>query len=150
MLDGHDLAEHFNIPDYPSVRLQPDVAAAELDRLTKDGKIHWYEQGRVPSDLDIAPTTLILKSERSRLVHNWTKAGLNKHLSTPSSRSHTRDDLVQHLWKGCHIAGLDKGLFSALGDTSCLSSTPRCPASSDRPTRRILVSAYGTDIRTRH
>ena len=107
VLEGHELADTFNVPDYPSVLSQPDVAAAELDRLTQEGKIHWFEPQRVPSDLNIAPTTLILKGDRSRLVHDWTKAGLNQHLTTPSSLSDNMDDLIKLLWKHCHIAGLD-------------------------------------------
>ena len=107
ILEGHELADPFNVPDNPSVLSQPETAAAELDRLAAEGKIHWYERHRVPSDLDIAPTTLILKGERSRLGHGWTKAGLNQHLTTPPSRSNTMGDLIQHVWESCHIAGLD-------------------------------------------
>ena len=106
-LDGQEFADHYDMQDYPSVRLNPVEAARELDRLTSEGKIHWYQPNRVPTDLDIGPTTLIMKSERSRLVHDWTRAGLNQHLTTPPSKSHNMDDLVAHLWKGCHIAGLD-------------------------------------------
>ena len=86
-LAGHETAPHYNIPDYPSVQSNPGEAAKELDRLTAAGKIYWYADDAVPADLDIGPTTLILKGSRARLVHDWTRAGLNQHLVAPATNS---------------------------------------------------------------
>ena len=36
-LHGHLGADHYDMADYPSVRMQPHVAADELDRLTAAG-----------------------------------------------------------------------------------------------------------------
>ena len=42
-LEGHEGAAHYDMGDYPSVRAHPQEAAAELDRLTEEGKIYWYD-----------------------------------------------------------------------------------------------------------
>ena len=106
-LQGHLDAEPYDMADYPSVKLHPETAAAELDRLTEAGKIFWYDVGDHPEDLDIAPMTLILKAERARLVHDWTRAGVNAHLHTPKTQFQTMDDLLATLRPGCFVAGLD-------------------------------------------
>ena len=36
--------------DYPPVKGQPNVAAAELHRLAASGEIHWYEKDHEPAD----------------------------------------------------------------------------------------------------
>ena len=107
VLEGHTLADAYDMDDYPSVKVAPEDAARELDRLHSEGKIHWYDRGTEPADLCIAPTTLILKAERARLVHDWTRAGLNEHLVTPTIKFHTMDTFVGSLKPGCFMAGLD-------------------------------------------
>ena len=84
-LQGHEEAPSYDLPDYPSVRDQPHIAAQEIDRLTAEGRIYRYTAD-VPEDLDICPSTLIRKVERSRLVRDWTRAGLNSHLVKPTNR----------------------------------------------------------------
>ena len=106
-LHGHVDAEHYDMADYPSVKLQPQIAADELDRLTAAGKIFWYQPGDHPEDLDIAPMTLILKADRARLVHDWTRAGVNAHLHTPKTEFQTMDDLLSTIRPDCFLAGLD-------------------------------------------
>ena len=76
LLEGHEHAPVQVMEDYPSVRDDPATAACELDRLTSEGKIYWYSAGDAPHDLHIAPTTLIVKQERSRLVHAATPVQL--------------------------------------------------------------------------
>ena len=93
--------------DYPSVLQHPEEAAKELDRLTSDGRIFWYAEGDAPPDLDIGPTTLILKSERVRLVHDWTRVGLNQCLETPPTKFDTMDDFLDKLRPNAFMAGLD-------------------------------------------
>ena len=105
-LDGHEGAAHYDMGDYPSVRAHPREAAAELDRLTDEGKIYWYGD-HAPSDLDICPTTLILNNNRARLVHDWTRAGLNELLVNPRTQYHSMDDFLSHLMPGSFMAGLD-------------------------------------------
>ena len=106
-LAGHEAAPHYNIPDYPSVQCNPVEAAKELDRLTAAGKIYWFDFDAVPADLDIGPTTPILMGTRARLVHDWTRAGLNQHLVSPATNFHTMDDFVNTLRPSAHMAGLD-------------------------------------------
>ena len=105
-LEGHILAPSYDIPDYPSVREQPHIAALEIDRLTEEGRIYWYEDD-CPADLDICPSTLIVKLERSRLVHDWTRAGLNEFLVNPPTAYDTIDTLISCLRPNGFIAGLD-------------------------------------------
>ena len=106
-LAGHEAAPHYDLMDYPSVLQHPEEAAKELDRLTSDGRIFWYDDGDAPPDLDIGPTTLILKSERARLVHDWTRAGLNQCLETPPTRFDTMDDFLDKLRPNAFMAGLN-------------------------------------------
>ena len=83
--EGHVMAPNYDISDYPSAREQPQLAALAIDRLTDEGRTFWYED-EVPTDLDICPSTLIVKMDRSRLVHDWTRAGLNEFIVNPSHR----------------------------------------------------------------
>ena len=82
------------------------LAALEIDRLAEEGRVFWYED-EVPHDLDICPSTLIVKMERSRLVHDWTRAGLNEFLVNPPTEYDTIDTLVSALRPNGFIAGLD-------------------------------------------
>ena len=107
LLEGHEHAPVQVMEDYPSVRDDPETAARELDRLTSEGKIYWYSEGTAPSDLHIAPTTLIVKQERSRLGHDWTRSGLNEHLVVPSTTFQTMDDFIATVRPMGHMAGLD-------------------------------------------
>ena len=85
-----DMKQHLlDLMDYPSVLQHPVEAAAGLYRLTADGRSFRYEEGDAPPDLDIGPTTLILKSERARLVHDWTCAGVNQVLEAPPTKFDT-------------------------------------------------------------
>ena len=106
-LVGHENAQHVDMEDYPSVRQAPDVAAREIDRLADAGKIFWYNVEDNPTDLHIAPTTLIIKQSRSRLVHDWTRSGLNQHLVVPASTFQTMDDFISTIRPHGHMAGLD-------------------------------------------
>ena len=96
ILEGHEGAPAFFMDDYPSVRDHPTEAALEMDRLTAEGRIHWYV-GDSPQDLDICPSNLITKSARLRLVHDWTRAGLNDCLVSPPSSPDTMDKLLGFL-----------------------------------------------------
>ena len=42
-----------------------------------------------------------------RMVHDWTRAGLNEFLTIPDMASDTLDMLVNQLRPGCFVAGLD-------------------------------------------
>ena len=106
VLEGHVDAPPFDLRDYPSVREQPEIAALEYDRLSAAGRILWYD-GDGPDDLDICPSTLVCKTERVRLAHDWTKAGLNEFLTLPPTSYDTMDTLVASLRPNCCIAGLD-------------------------------------------
>ena len=93
--------------DYPSVQLHFDRAAEEVERLAAAGKIYWYPADDVPDDVDVGPSTLIIKNSRMRLVHDWTRAGLNECLELPAMASDTLDLLINNLRPLCHVAGLD-------------------------------------------
>ena len=106
-LDGHDVAPAFNVPDPPSIEYGYDRASEEIDRLAAEGKIWWYEDNEVPVDIDICPSTLVVKNSRMRLVHGWSRVGLNECLVVPETSFATIDSLLNVLRPGCHIAGLD-------------------------------------------
>ena len=93
--------------DYPSVQMHFDRAAEEVDRLTQSGKIIWYPRGEELEDVDVGPSTLIIKKSRMRLVRDWTRAGLNECLVIPAMASDTLDLLINNLRPHCHVAGLD-------------------------------------------
>ena len=84
-LDGHELAPSFNVPDYPSIQYGYDRASEEIDRLTTEGKIWWFDEHNVPHDVDICPSTLMVKNARMRLVHDWSRVGLNECLVLPET-----------------------------------------------------------------
>ena len=151
VLEGHELADTFNVPDYPSVLAQPDVAAAELDRLTQEGKIHWYDPQRVPSDLNIAPTTLIMKRGQkqigSRLDQSRTK-------STPVCTSvpvrqhgRPRPALMEEL--PYRRAGHQR-LLPALGSPLILQKTFRGTTPPVWSRRRLLVPSARPQVCTWH
>ena len=106
-LEGHERAEAFFLEDYNSVKYGADRAAEEVDRLTEEGKIFWFAPDEVPDDLDVCPTTLIVRNSRMRVVHDWTRAGLNEHLAIPDITFDTVDSWVNVLRPGCFMAGLD-------------------------------------------
>ena len=58
--------------DYPSAKQQPSVAAAESERLSVLGTIHWYPRGGHPPDLRVSPSQLIVESDKVRLVDDWS------------------------------------------------------------------------------
>ena len=106
-LDGHEDAAHFDLDDYQSVKFGMERAAEEIDRLTSAGKIFWFEEDCVPDDLDVCPSSLIVRNARMRLVHDWTRAGLNQHLALPDTSFDTVDSLINALRPNCVIAGMD-------------------------------------------
>ena len=108
------MAPSYDIPDYPSVREQPQLAALEIYRLTEEGRIFWYED-EVPTDLDICPSTLIVKMERSRLVHDWTRAGLNEFLVNPPTAYDTIDVLISALRPNGFMLGWTSRIASSTG-----------------------------------
>ena len=106
-LEGHHDAAAFFLDDYSSVYYGADRAAEEVDRLTDEGKIYWFPPGEVPADLGVCPTTLIVRNSRMRVVHDWTRAGLNDHLAIPDVSFDTVDSWINALRPGCFVAGLD-------------------------------------------
>ena len=106
-LTGAQDAPRFDRRDYPSVELNPDRAAEEIDRLTSLGKIFWHPDGLRPAYLDICPTTLIVKSSRLRLVHDWTAVGLNRCLHVPPVSFDTMDTFIRLFRPNCFMAGPD-------------------------------------------
>ena len=82
-LSGTEGMIPFFFDDYPSLKQNADIAAAELDRLTSRQKIFWYPPGTAPANLSVCPGNLILKGARARVVQDWTRAGLNQRLTSP-------------------------------------------------------------------
>ena len=107
ILEGAEHAEPYRMDDYPSLKNNSHLAAEEIDRLTSLQKIFWYPQGQAPADLCVCPANIILKGSRPRVVHDWTKAGLNQHLFIPDVNYGTMDSLLESVFPGCHIGGLD-------------------------------------------
>ena len=56
------------LQDYPSVRTQPELAAAEVGRLTAMGEITWYPGCCHPLDLRMCPSQLIAKPDIARVA----------------------------------------------------------------------------------
>ena len=107
VLEGANLAPPFDVPNYPGLLAHADEAAAELDRLTALGKIYWYPSGCAPQDLDIAPANIIIKAGKHRIVHDWSKPGLNQFLVVPPVNYGTMDGFISKLKPNQHMAGLD-------------------------------------------
>ena len=59
------------LQDCPSVQNEPDVTAAELDRLPSVGKIRWREKDGAPADLGVSPPQLVAKGGKVRVVRDW-------------------------------------------------------------------------------
>ena len=60
------------LPDYPSANEYRDASASELDRLASLGKSHWYGDGSYPPDLCVYPPHLIVRSDKVRVVQDWS------------------------------------------------------------------------------
>ena len=61
--------------DFPSFRDQPEVAAAELDRLPTLGKIHLFTRRRHLPDLRVCPSQLIANPDETRVAHDSPTSG---------------------------------------------------------------------------
>ena len=93
--------------DYPSVHQQPEKLPTLWIVYLLRARYFWYPVDQDPADLVIGPTTLIIKSDRARLAHDWTKAGLNQFLETPATRFDTMDDFLNTVRPHAYMAGLD-------------------------------------------
>ena len=107
ILEGADNAPSYFLDDYPNMRQHAEVAAEELDRFTKLHKIFWYPDGKFPSDLCVCPANIILKSSRARIVHDWSRVGLNRFLYKPDVHYGTMDDFLAKMRPRGYMAGLD-------------------------------------------
>ena len=102
------------LQDYPSVREQPKVAAAELDRLASLGGIHWYEKDCAPPDLRVCPSQLIAKGDKVRAARDWSnrKYGLNGALLNPPVKNGDMGAFLRLLSPGAFSGGIDsRGCF---------------------------------------
>ena len=143
-LTGHELANPFHVADYPSVIYGYDRAAEEVDRLASEGKIHWFDHDNVPADVDVCPSTLVIKQARMRLVHDWTRVGLNECLEVPPVAFATLDSLLCGLRPRCHIAGLGVRDCFLHWPVPILPSPLRGAAPLDRPNWGVPISATWT------
>ena len=107
VLKGDSSVEHYFMEDYPNIKEHVQVAAEEMDRLTSLGKILWYPMNSHPDDLCVCPANIVLGGKRPRIVHDWTRAGLNQHLVIPEVNYGTMDSLVESISPNCYLAGLD-------------------------------------------
>ena len=107
VLEGAQEATPFFLDDYPAYKQNADIAASELDRLTGRQKIFWYPEGVAPADLSVCPGNLVLNSSRPRVVQDWTKAGLNTHLTNPGVNYGTMDSFLELMHPRSFMAGLD-------------------------------------------
>ncbi len=105
ILAGDTQAEPYFMEDCPNIRSN-QVAAEEMYRLASIRKILWYPGSSRPPNLDVCPAHIVF-GKRLRIVHDWTKAGLNRHLLQPPVDYGTMDSLVNLVSPGCHIAGMD-------------------------------------------
>ena len=106
-LEGANNAEPYFLEDYQNLKNNASIAAEEFDRLSALHKIFWYPDSRAPSDLCVCSANIVLKGSRPRVVHDWTKAGLNPHLFIPEVNYGTMDSLLGLVFPGCYMAGLD-------------------------------------------
>ena len=58
------------LDDYPPGKDNPDVAAKELGRLAKLGKIWWYPEGDHSPDIEVRPSKSIAKPDKVRMVRD--------------------------------------------------------------------------------
>lgn len=106
-LEGAEGMDPFYFDDYPNLKDNAELAAAELDRLTQLQKIFWYPKGMVPADLSVCPGNLILIGSRPRVVQDWTKAELNQRLTVPDVHYGRMDSFLENLRRRAYMAGLD-------------------------------------------
>ena len=93
--------------NYANLKSHASAAVEELDRLTKLNKILWYPVGSAPADLCVCPGNIVIKGSRSRVVHDWSKVGLNPCLFVPEVKYGTMDDFLRMIHPNCYMAGLD-------------------------------------------
>ena len=106
-LNGAERVAQFDRPDNASIKMHPDRAGEEFDRLASSHKILWYPVGEEPDDLCICPSSLIIRNARLRVVHDWSIVGLNIELDIPPVAFDNMDAFVAILRPGCFMAGLD-------------------------------------------
>ena len=104
---GAEDLDPFVFEDYPNLKNNAQEAAVELDRLTQCQNIFWFPIGSSPDNLSICPGNLILTGSRPRVVHDWTKAGLNQRLMVPDVHYGTMDSFLEKLKPRAYMAGLD-------------------------------------------
>ncbi len=115
ILEGAEGMDPFLFDDYPNLKENSEIAAAEIDRLTGRQKIFWYPEGAVPENLSVCPGNLILSGARPRVVQDWTKAGLNPRLTIPDVNYGTMDSFLELLKPRAFMAGLDFRIVSSIG-----------------------------------
>ena len=106
LIEGLQVAKLKNYPMDQEKRL---AGGAELDRLHDLNKIFWYEENDVPDDLGICPLSVILKKDKTRVVHDWSnpKYQLNAFLENRDVDYGTLDGWVALLKKNGYMGGLD-------------------------------------------
>ena len=86
------------------------AAGKELDRLAAAGKIHWYEGDSAPPDLAIAPSSVVLKPDKVRVVHDWSAlqgGPLNAFMGPVEVFYGTMDQWLEMIYPGAWMAGID-------------------------------------------
>ena len=111
VLEGAEKCNSYFLPDYPNLHRNLEVAAAEIDRLTALKRIFWYPSGKHPSNLCVCPANIVLKGSRPRIVHDWTKAGLNPYLLISDVHYGTMDSFLEKMQPAGYMAGLEPDDF---------------------------------------
>ena len=76
VLTGAEGTDPYFLDDYPNVKDNAEVAAAELDRLTKRQKIFWYPEGAAPSNVSVCPANLNLDRLQAQGSARLVESGL--------------------------------------------------------------------------
>ena len=97
------------LPDYPAADADRDVAAPDLDRLARLGKIHRYEEGSYPPDLRVRSSDLIVKTDNVRAARDWPtyQFPFNSALAGPPVEYGARDGFLGPLPPGACVGGID-------------------------------------------
>ena len=108
-LDTIEGLETKMLKNYPMDNEKRMAGGAELDRLHGLRKIIWYEKGDEPPNLGICPLSVILKKDKTRVVHDWSNPGyaLNKYLENRDVDYGTMDGWLRMITKNGYMAGLD-------------------------------------------
>ena len=155
----------FEVDNYSSVKNNSERAGQELDRIVASRKAYYLPFEEIPSNLSIAPGSLVIKPDRLRYVTDWSNSdvNLNQECEEEPVNYKSLNDLIENFVFDGYWFGLDlKDCFSHWplapscrrlfgfrnhhsGETGCFLFLPQglspSPGINDRQIKQCVLAA---------